>query len=1335
MPGNRKIGATVALDGEQQFKQAVTSINKELGTMKSEMSSLKERTAGHANALETLRSKNDILTRSLEKSREKQEAIRVGLQNAQQRYEKAAAEVEDYRKEIEKEERALEELKRSGEASTEEIEAREKAIQDMKEADEQNRMVLAKAKDGVEEWTQKLNRSEVEVSKASKAVDENSALMREAEQSADGCATSIDGFGKKTKQASQELSGIDSTIRNVAGNGMLIHFLEGAAEAAKKLAKATYDAAKELDDGYDTIITKTGASGKALEEMQDVADNVFSSMPVEMADVGNAVGEVNKRFHSMGEELEDTSKIFLQFAEINGTNVSSSVDKTDRIMKAFGVDASEVKNVLGLFTKVGQDTGMSMESLMGTLDSNGASFRELGFSLESSAQMLAEFEANGVDTAGVLTSLRKGVVNAAKEGKDANTMLSEAAAAIINAKTETEALQIATETFGSKGAVAMVDGLRSGRVSLQETGASLRSYGDIVEKTFNETLDPWDDAKIAMNNLKAAGSTLAGEAMQELKPAINAVTETIKGVTKWFRELDGPQKKAIAGFAGLAAGAAIIVPKTIALAKSIEMIMAAHSLSTIATNASTAATVTNTAVTEGATVAQAAFNAVLSANPIALAVIAVAGLTAAIGYLIVKSQDSTQEMESMTDRMYSARDASEAARQSMQDAGDKLTETYTTAKASIDDTLASGELAGRLAEELVDLSEKTNRTTEEQTRMKAIVSMLNDIYPDLALSIDETTGELNKENSEILASIDNLKKMAIAKAYQEAYEEAVQGVVDAQKEQIKAEMELEKVQGSLNESDKEREKIQGLLDAKQTRLTKASEAYAAVLNDTKASVQDKIDAENEYQDALADSMNDQIEYNGVIQSGNKLLEGLTNAQMATTDEIEKASGAIEDNKEKVDEALGYADQLMGKCEEMGVSVSGVTEATDGATASLEDATGATADLSDQTGVTAEELAEDAEEIVASYAELYEKALESINGQIGLFEQMALDSEVSLQSMNDALISQQEVMSNYSSNLATAMEYVSSSGDENAAAFVQAIADMGADGASYMDAFVKALEADDGSAEEILANFAGAQSAKEQFASQMAEMEQQAGTSTGAVVDAVSGAAPAMGEAASTTAQAGVTALQDSEQAHADAGTQNAQAYADAISGESSSVESAAVDLENAAEGELASSNSYSWGADLGQGFANGIWSKVSEVEAAARALANAAAAYIHHSTPDKGPLAGDDKWGGELAEQFAKTMADKTGQVGRAAEEIAAAAADGMRRTTASKDISLEASIKQSSANASGRTTSAQDIPAVETHVYIGERDITNWITKQVVKKVTEMQRASSLSKGAAGYV
>ena len=173
---------------------------------------------------------------------------------------------------------------------------------------------------------------------------------------------------------------------------------------------------------------------------------------------------------------------------------------------------------------------------------------------------------------------------------------------------------------------------------------------------------------------------------------------------------------------------------------------------------------------------------------------------------------------------------------------------------------------------------------------------------------------------------------------------------------------------------------------------------------------------------------------------------------------------------------------------------------------------------------------------------------------------------------------------------------------------------------------------------------------------------------------------------------------------------------------------------DAAEDELGdTSEAYTWGAELGQNFADGIWSKVDEVRAASNALAEAAAGPIHHSTPSIGPLAGDDKWGGELAETFAKTMVAKSDQVGRAAMGVAKAAADGLRRDVSSRDLSFEATVKTSVSGKAGKDT--QDRIIVENRFYLGERDITALITKKVVKRVTEMQRAASLAKGGAAYV
>lgn len=70
-------------------------------------------------------------------------------------------------------------------------------------------------------------------------------------------------------------------------------------------------------------------TGEALEGLTKSADNVFGTMPEDMSTVGEAIGEVNTRFHTTGTELEKTSKQFIQFATINGTNVTQSVDQVE----------------------------------------------------------------------------------------------------------------------------------------------------------------------------------------------------------------------------------------------------------------------------------------------------------------------------------------------------------------------------------------------------------------------------------------------------------------------------------------------------------------------------------------------------------------------------------------------------------------------------------------------------------------------------------------------------------------------------------------------------------------------------------------------------------------------------------------------------------------------------------------------------------------------------------------------------------------------------------------------------------------------------------------------
>lgn len=459
----------------------------------------------------------------------------------------------------------------------------------------------------------------------------------------DTAGTKMESFGKKMSVVSAGIAGI------------------GAASIA---------AFKELDEGYDTIVTKTGATGEALEGLTKSADNVFGTMPEDMSTVGEAIGEVNTRFHTTGTELEKTSKQFIQFATINGTNVTQSVDQVDKIMKAWNVDASQTGNLLGLLTAKAQETGISVDTLESNVLDNNAAFKEMGLSLPQAINLMAQFDANGVDSTQAMAGLKKALQNATSEGKSMDEALSETIGSIKNAKTETEAMQIATELFGKKGAAEMTKAIRENRIDLTSLSSSMEEYGTTVEDTYNGTLDPIDNAKVAMNNAKLALSTLASTAQTSAAPMIEKLTGKIQELTKWFTSLSPAQQETILkvglvvaaigplsiGFGKVAkgisdtvttgqkfvSGAAKIIAKITAKTAATAATTAADTASTAATAAGTVATTAHTAATTTATAATTAFGVALKVLQTVGVVAIIAAIIAAI-VLLIKNWDKAKE--------------------------------------------------------------------------------------------------------------------------------------------------------------------------------------------------------------------------------------------------------------------------------------------------------------------------------------------------------------------------------------------------------------------------------------------------------------------------------------------------------------------------------------------------------------------------------------------------------------------------------------------------------------------------------------------------------------------
>lgn len=400
-------------------------------------------------------------------------------------------------------------------------------LKDLESAEERDETAIAKKRAELNQCTAKLNDYKSGLEKANNEIKSHSAQLKE-------WGEKLGDIGGKVKGAGEALTkGVTAPIAAV-----------GAASVA---------AWKEVDEAMDTVTTKTGASGKALEDMQQRAKNIAETIPTSFQTAADAVGEVNTRFGATGEELEDLSTKFVQFAELNETDVSSSIDSVQSAMAAWGVETKDAGLMLDMLNKAGQDTGVSVDKLSDMLKANKTAMSEMGFTVSDSAKFLANLDKNGVDAGTAITGLRKALQNATKDGKTSKQALDELQQKMGEGTSKTDAYAAAVEVFGAKAGPAIADAVREGRISFEELGTSLEEYAGNVENTFNETLDPLDQLQVSMNTAKDLGAEIVEAAAPMIVEAMTMIRDGITSLKEKWDGLDENQQQTIIKIAGIAA--------------------------------------------------------------------------------------------------------------------------------------------------------------------------------------------------------------------------------------------------------------------------------------------------------------------------------------------------------------------------------------------------------------------------------------------------------------------------------------------------------------------------------------------------------------------------------------------------------------------------------------------------------------------------------------------------------------------------------------------------------------------------------------------------------------
>lgn len=388
--------------------------------------------------------------------------------------------------------------------------------------------------------------------------------LNETKTSYNNLQNEMEGLASSSASSKASLEETNSLLKA----DLLMEFGDQLGELSQKLidfGQQSLDAFLEVDEGMDIIVTKTGATGSALEEMTDIAKTLATELPTDFNTAGSAVGELNTQFGLTGDALKSASTQLIQFSEINGSDVTSSAISAKQAIEAYGLEATDLSSVLDTVTYTSQATGVGVQELMDKAVAGAPQIKALGLSFDEGVTLMGQFEKAGVDSSAALSSLSKAAVKYAGEGLTLQEGLAGTIGQIKASTSETEALSLASEIFGSKAAPRMVDAIKRGALSFEDLAGTADKAAGIVTRTYEGTLDPIDKFTTAQNTAKLAMAEIGDAIAATLAPFLEVLASLLQAVATWFSGLSEPVKQFIVIVGSLVAALGLVLPIFIAL--------------------------------------------------------------------------------------------------------------------------------------------------------------------------------------------------------------------------------------------------------------------------------------------------------------------------------------------------------------------------------------------------------------------------------------------------------------------------------------------------------------------------------------------------------------------------------------------------------------------------------------------------------------------------------------------------------------------------------------------------------------------------------------------------
>jgi TP901 family phage tail tape measure protein len=356
----------------------------------------------------------------------------------------------------------------------------------------------------------------------------------------DKFSKTFDDLDKKVAGAGKSMRSLGATMTKAVTGPILA------------VGTAAFAAANAFDKASKTIRVGTGATGDELQALEADFKAVFKGVPQSADEVSTAIADLNTRTGLAGTPLQALSKQMLDLARITGTDVAPLIASTTRVFGDWDVATDDVADTLDYLFKVSQTTGIGVDDLASKVVAFGSPLRAMGFDLETSAALFGKFEQEGVNAELVIGSLRQGLGNLARAGKEPAREFPKLIERIRDAGDMGQSTALAMELFGARAGPDMAAAIVEGRFEIADLMATLQASGETIEKAGADALGFGERMGMMKNVVMGAIEPIGRIILDLAEEKIVVLTGKIEELADWFGSLDDSAQKTILIFAGVA---------------------------------------------------------------------------------------------------------------------------------------------------------------------------------------------------------------------------------------------------------------------------------------------------------------------------------------------------------------------------------------------------------------------------------------------------------------------------------------------------------------------------------------------------------------------------------------------------------------------------------------------------------------------------------------------------------------------------------------------------------------------------------------------------------------